>query len=206
MPKRKLATAEEPEPTPRRSGRLQKSEHATATENVSVKAEVKDKQVKPALYWFASGLSCEGGSSVPQPPRARSRPFKSLTAPQSEPLTKKGRAGKQPTKTKKTAPGGKAANSSTEKPESQDAVAAPTSKGTTAADGERNYWLLKAEPESRFENGIDVKFSIDDLAARTKPEPWDGMETSQGNSNRETPRADARQESAPTQPATTSAP
>lgn len=37
------------------------------------------------------------------------------------------------------------------------------------------YWLLKAEPESRFENGIDVRFSIDDLRACTKPEGWDGM-------------------------------
>jgi hypothetical protein len=35
---------------------------------------------------------------------------------------------------------------------------------------------LKAEPESRFENGIDVKFSIDDLAAKTEPEPWDGTQ------------------------------
>ena len=56
MPKRKLVSADEPEPTPRRSGRLQKSEDATALGNVSVKAQVKDKQVKPALYWFASGL------------------------------------------------------------------------------------------------------------------------------------------------------
>ncbi|KAI1659425.1 DUF55-domain-containing protein [Daldinia decipiens] len=40
---------------------------------------------------------------------------------------------------------------------------------------ERSYWLLKAEPESRFENGVDVKFSIDDLASRTEPEPWDGI-------------------------------
>lgn len=40
---------------------------------------------------------------------------------------------------------------------------------------EKNYWLLKAEPESRYENGVDVKFSIDDLAAKTEPEPWDGM-------------------------------
>lgn len=40
-------------------------------------------------------------------------------------------------------------------------------------DGEW-YWLLKAEPESRFENGVDVKFSIDDLRAKTKPEGWDG--------------------------------
>ncbi len=162
MPKRKLASAEEPEPTRRRSGRLQKSEDATATENASIKAERKDKQVKSVS--------------------------------------------KQPSKAKTTAPASKAVDSSPEKPEGQDdaATAAAPTNGTTATDGERNYWLLKAEPDSRFENGIDVKFSIDDLAARTKPEPWDGMDmphqTQRGAS------ADTRQESAPTQPATTSAP
>jgi hypothetical protein len=36
------------------------------------------------------------------------------------------------------------------------------------------YWLMKAEPESRMEKGVDVKFSIDDLASRTEPEGWDG--------------------------------
>ncbi|OAA65360.1 EVE domain protein [Niveomyces insectorum RCEF 264] len=49
---------------------------------------------------------------------------------------------------------------------------------STAGEGGRQYWLLKAEPESRFENGVDVKFSIDDLAAKTEPEPWDGKQTS----------------------------
>ncbi|TVY92996.1 Thymocyte nuclear protein [Lachnellula willkommii] len=39
----------------------------------------------------------------------------------------------------------------------------------------RQYWLMKAEPESRFEKGKDIKFSIDDLAAKTEPEPWDGI-------------------------------
>ncbi|OIW26724.1 DUF55-domain-containing protein [Coniochaeta ligniaria NRRL 30616] len=39
----------------------------------------------------------------------------------------------------------------------------------------RQYWLLKAEPETRLENGVDVRFSIDDLAAKTEPEPWDGI-------------------------------
>lgn len=34
---------------------------------------------------------------------------------------------------------------------------------------------MKAEPNTRLENGLDVKFSIDDLAARTSPEPWDGI-------------------------------
>jgi hypothetical protein len=33
---------------------------------------------------------------------------------------------------------------------------------------------MKAEPESRLENGHDISFSIDDLAAKTEPEPWDG--------------------------------
>lgn len=41
-------------------------------------------------------------------------------------------------------------------------------------DGEW-YWLMKAEPETRLENGIDVSFSIDHLRARTKPEGWDGV-------------------------------
>ena len=33
---------------------------------------------------------------------------------------------------------------------------------------------MKAEPESRLEKGHDIKFSIDDLAAKSEPEPWDG--------------------------------
>ena len=38
-----------------------------------------------------------------------------------------------------------------------------------------NYWLMKAEPTSRLEKGVDIKFSIDDLAAKKTPEPWDGI-------------------------------
>ena len=41
-------------------------------------------------------------------------------------------------------------------------------------EGGHSYWLMKAEPESRIEKGMDVKFSIDDLKAATKPEGWDG--------------------------------
>jgi predicted RNA-binding protein with PUA-like domain len=39
---------------------------------------------------------------------------------------------------------------------------------------------MKAEPESRIEKGHDIKFSIDDLAAKTKPEPWDGIRAYSG--------------------------
>ncbi|ATZ47561.1 hypothetical protein BCIN_02g08290 [Botrytis cinerea B05.10] len=47
-----------------------------------------------------------------------------------------------------------------------------SSPGSSSA---RQYWLMKAEPESRIEKGHDIKFSIDDLAAKTEPEPWDGI-------------------------------
>ena len=38
----------------------------------------------------------------------------------------------------------------------------------------KQYWLMKAEPDSRIEKGVDVKFSIDDLMNATEPEGWDG--------------------------------
>ncbi|OJD25056.1 hypothetical protein ACJ73_03584 [Blastomyces percursus] len=41
-------------------------------------------------------------------------------------------------------------------------------------DDSKSYWLMKAEPESRIEKGVDVRFSIDDLRDATEPEPWDG--------------------------------
>ncbi|RKO87330.1 PUA-like domain-containing protein [Blyttiomyces helicus] len=36
------------------------------------------------------------------------------------------------------------------------------------------HWLIKAEPDSRLTNGVDVKFSIDDLAAKGTSS-WDGV-------------------------------
>ena len=43
-----------------------------------------------------------------------------------------------------------------------------------AEDDDKQYWLMKAEPDSRIEKGVDVKFSIDDLMNATEPERWDG--------------------------------
>lgn len=46
--------------------------------------------------------------------------------------------------------------------------------GDKGCSSGRSYWLMKAEPESRVEKGVDVRFSIDDLEAAEEPEPWDG--------------------------------
>ncbi|KAI8819588.1 PUA-like domain-containing protein [Fimicolochytrium jonesii] len=61
----------------------------------------------------------------------------------------------------------------------------PAKAKVTAADEEPSnalaasstgpqYWLIKAEPETRIENGVDVKFSIDDLREK-KISQWDGV-------------------------------
>lgn len=59
--------------------------------------------------------------------------------------------------------------------ETQSKSTAATTEPKEVKDAGRQYWLMKAEPESRIENGVDVRFSIDDLAAKSEPEPWDGM-------------------------------
>lgn len=52
------------------------------------------------------------------------------------------------------------------------------------ADGNQEvFWLLKAEPLPRYENGINVAFSIDNLAACTEPEPWGGVRNPQARNN-----------------------
>lgn len=53
-------------------------------------------------------------------------------------------------------------------------VAADQAAEDEEGDNGRSYWLMKAEPESRLEKGVDVKFSIDDLKEKTEPEAWDG--------------------------------
>ncbi|KAK8136226.1 hypothetical protein PG984_004166 [Apiospora sp. TS-2023a] len=57
----------------------------------------------------------------------------------------------------------------------ESASEAKSDEGSSGPSSEKSYWLLKAEPETRLENGVDVRFSIDDLASRTEPEPWDGI-------------------------------
>jgi predicted RNA-binding protein with PUA-like domain len=61
---------------------------------------------------------------------------------------------------------------------------APSSETNRTSNGDQEvFWLLKAEPLPRIENGVDVAFSIDDLAACTVPEPWSGVRNPQARNN-----------------------
>lgn len=48
-------------------------------------------------------------------------------------------------------------------------------QGGETDNSDYQYWLMKAEPDSRIEKGVDVAYPIDKLAAATEPEPWDGV-------------------------------
>jgi len=60
--------------------------------------------------------------------------------------------------------------------DSEEDTGSVTSKETLdQLDEETQYWLMKAEPNTRMEKGQDVKFSIDDLMSKAEPEAWDGV-------------------------------
>ncbi|KAJ6104546.1 High mobility group HMG-I/HMG-Y [Penicillium sp. IBT 18751x] len=125
-------------------------------------------------------LPAKATAETASPKRGRGRPRKSLPAA-SIPDTsspKKGRG--RPPKSESGDKPVEAAVPIDTTPDS-DTSEAEEAKAETATESEpkggngRSYWLMKAEPESRFEKGVDVKFSIDDLAAAKVPEPWDGV-------------------------------
>ncbi|KAK4238793.1 hypothetical protein C8A03DRAFT_14791 [Achaetomium macrosporum] len=145
MPKRKLTSEEDSEPQRRRSVRLQKVEEV-ATSSAVPKAEVEGDRLK---------------FSTKKPT------LKTKKATEKEVLS-----GKKLEPAKDAQLTGTTVNGSKKKSKTSSNTTASASDG---ADGDRNYWLMKAEPESRYENGVDVKFSIDDLAAKSEPEPWDGI-------------------------------
>lgn len=68
-----------------------------------------------------------------------------------------------------------------EKPSSQDKPELTVDKlrakkASMRSASSRQYWLIKSEPESRLQKGVDMKFSIEDL--QNEPEQttcWDGV-------------------------------
>ncbi|KAF7597267.1 hypothetical protein BBP40_008109 [Aspergillus hancockii] len=132
----------------------------------------KRKRGRPRKYPEGSGPK-----PSPGPKRGRGRPRKDASAKGTPSKSSTPKEGKRPVgRPRKTLPENGADNSTdrSEQPKLESADAKTESRPNKDGSG-RSYWLMKAEPESRLEKGVDVKFSIDDLASRRKPEPWDGV-------------------------------
>ena len=68
--------------------------------------------------------------------------------------------------------------------EAKDAAESSAKKLGSAESPQYTHWLMKSEPESRFENGVDMKFGIDDL--RAEPDStacWDGVRNYKARNN-----------------------
>ncbi|KAK5064324.1 hypothetical protein LTR84_000157 [Exophiala bonariae] len=135
---------------------------------------------------------------IPQPPNARkqtatrqphpvrggttavSTSFQAATKkprgrpPSAAPTVAKKR-GTPSTKKTTTTPSASEAKVTNTQADTEQVDEATTGEDNGFVDGDIQYWLMKAEPESRIEKGHDVKFSIDDLASKAEPEGWDGV-------------------------------
>ena len=68
------------------------------------------------------------------------------------------------------------ASSKSAAPDAKRAKKSPAASSQVRVPGEMRCWLFKSEPESRFQNGVDMKFSVDDLAAEPEQTAcWDGV-------------------------------
>ncbi|KAB8239648.1 hypothetical protein ETB97_001059 [Aspergillus alliaceus] len=130
----------------------------------------KRKRGRPRKYPEGSGPK-----PPPGPKRGRGRPRKdpSTAGTSSKPSTPK--EGKRPVGRPRKFPSQNGTDNSPARSEQPKSDSADAKDEVDEDDSDRSYWLMKAEPESRLEKGVDVKFSIDDLASRSKPEPWDGV-------------------------------
>ncbi|KAF1829368.1 DUF55-domain-containing protein [Decorospora gaudefroyi] len=59
----------------------------------------------------------------------------------------------------------------------------PTNTNRDASNHQQTYWLFKAEPTPRYQNGKNISFSLSDLRACTEPEPWTGVRNTQARNN-----------------------
>ncbi|KAF5642060.1 Thymocyte nuclear 1 [Fusarium sp. NRRL 52700] len=134
------------------------------------------------------------GTSEPEaPPPAKSSPPKKATKATTvkkqekpkEPAKQTKKEERDAPKVKKEAKKQEASHSSSRGvSEDPDIDSIPTINPDAPKHDGQWYWLMKAEPETRIENGVDVKFSIDDLKAKTEPEGWDGIRAYAGSARR----------------------
>ncbi|KAL7921822.1 PUA-like domain-containing protein [Trichoderma austrokoningii] len=175
MPPRKRTTDEGDEPVAKRRSSRQAA--AASVKKADEEDEVSVDKVAPSRTkgrTAASGKDESKGDGVnkesteKKTPAKKGRPAKAKKGQEDDDDEAKGKA-----KSDKAAKDD--SRSSRAVSEDIDVDSIPTTNPDAPRHDGEWYWLMKAEPESRFENGIDVRFSIDDLRAREKPEGWDGI-------------------------------
>ncbi|KAI9877079.1 MAG: hypothetical protein M1830_004854 [Pleopsidium flavum] len=133
-----------------KAGKAVKAANSTANDSAKPKKTAK----------AANGVNSTGGSTPAKPARA----------------AKAAKASTKASKANTTAPPNRR--------DSEFSVEIPAKKGVKEREDHDeevededgpSYWLMKAEPDSRMEKGVDVKFSIDDLKNAKEPEGWDGV-------------------------------
>ncbi|KAF7715784.1 AT-hook transcription factor [Penicillium ucsense] len=146
-PRKEPGTTAQPSTTPKKDGRGRPRKEQVATaDSPSTEPKKKDGRGRPRKNPAATPSTT--------PKRGRGRPRKSITT---------------------DAPVTNTESKIEDRSEEDRATSQPVRESSPLEDTGRSYWLMKAEPESRLEKGVDVKFSIDDLAAAKEPEPWDGV-------------------------------
>lgn len=117
------------------------------------------------MRWEYANEAYSSPPPAKKPTKSKSKP-KAKAASKPDPQTK----AKPPAKPSTSAP---EASSSTPPKPTTSIPASSTNRDATGA--QQTYWLFKAEPLPRYENGHNVAFSISDLRACTTPEPWSGV-------------------------------
>ncbi|OAA78363.1 AT DNA binding protein [Akanthomyces lecanii RCEF 1005] len=188
MPARKRTNAvangsDNAEPVSKRRSSRQAAAATASKAATEAQTAVKSESTQPAK----SAASKPPKKAASKASQARAN-GKGAAAVQEEPEPEPAKISKKVTAASATKPGkkdGKKSKPAAKEAEEEDADRAesedPDVDSIPALNPEAPrhegewYWLMKAEPETRMENGHDVRFSIDDLRAKTKPEGWDGI-------------------------------
>lgn len=146
---------------------------ASAGTNVTPKTDATKKSASKAESTGVAAKSAKNVKSTKAATPKSAEPAKSVKSAKSAPTSKTAGKGSKALGTETN--GRRSSNVSVEiESKKKEEIEDEQDQDEDEEEGDHSYWLMKAEPESRIEKGKDVKFSIDDLKAATKPEGWDG--------------------------------
>ena len=175
LKKRKREEEESAAEPPKKRGRPPKTETATvAKPRKQLPVKVEKSAAKPTSSTKAKATPKKSTATEVKPAAKRGPKPKSAALPATSTKTTKAAA----TSEVKKAGGRPKGSKNKPKPADTDTEAKVFDDDLTPADiddaSDEQYWLMKAEPDTRIEKGVDVAYPIDKLAQAAEPEPWDG--------------------------------